>query len=280
MSFENIYYIIMFLFTLYLAFIEINICELQTVRGVRVSSRTVIRRLQENNLASRRVASAPLLLQRHRVERRLFVNQYLHWTLEQWGAVLFTDECRFALWQSDDRDRVWRRRGERYASCTMRDSQPFQRQSIMVWGGINTQARTELIIVQNGSLTAIRYIEEILQEAVVPFAPFIGDNFVLMQDNARPHVARIVRHYLEDVGITTMNWPARYPDMNPIENLWDMLKRRLRQLPSPPTNVHQLQTAVRELWDAISQDEIQSLIHSMPRRLEALRRARGGNTRY
>lgn len=86
-------------------------------------------------------------------------------------------------------------------------------------------------------MTARRYIEEILQEAVVPFAPFIGDNFVLMQDNARPHVARIVTHYLEDVSITTMNWPARSPDMNPIENLWDMLKRHLRQLPSPPTNV-------------------------------------------
>lgn len=106
--------------------------ELQTVRNVRVSSRTVIRRLQKNNLVSRRLASGPLLLERHRVERRLFVNQYLHWTLEQWGAVLFTDECRFALWQSDDRDRVWRRPGERYASCTMRESQPFQRQPIMV----------------------------------------------------------------------------------------------------------------------------------------------------
>lgn len=47
-----------------------------------------------------------------------------------------------------------------------------------------------------------------------------------------------------------------------------------------PNKCYQLQTAVGELWDAVSQDEIQSLIYSMPRRLEAIRRARGGNTQY
>lgn len=201
-------------------------------------------------------------------------------TLEQWGTVLFTDECRFGLWRSDDRDRVWRRTGERFAPCAMRESQPFQRHSVMVWGGINAHARTELTVIENGSLTALRYIEEILLPNVVTFAPFIGENFVLMHDNARPHVAGVVTQFLEEVGITTMNWPARSPDMNPIEHLWDIIKRRIRRRSPPPTNVEQLKTMLFEEWDSVSQDDIQRLIHSMPRRIEALRKARGGNTRY
>uniref|UniRef100_T1I3P0 DDE_3 domain-containing protein n=1 Tax=Rhodnius prolixus TaxID=13249 RepID=T1I3P0_RHOPR len=77
-----------------------------------------------------------------------------------------------------------------------------------------------------GALTARRYIEEVLLEAVIPLAPFIGDQFILMQDNARPHTARIVTEYLEQVGITVLDWPARTPDMNHLEHLWDNLGRK------------------------------------------------------
>ena len=63
----------------------------------------------------------------------------------------------------------------------------------------------------------------------MPFAPFIGDGFRLMQDNARPHVARCVQQYLEEVPIQTLVWPARSPDLNPIENVWDIMGRNVRR---------------------------------------------------
>ena len=62
----------------------------------------------------------------------------------------------------------------------------------MVWGGINVMARTELVCIDHGTLNSQRYIEEILMNHVMPFAPFIGQNFMLMQDNARPHTVRCV----------------------------------------------------------------------------------------
>lgn len=75
----------------------------------------------------------------------------------------------------------------------------------MVWGGISYEARTVPVVIVRGSLTAARYVEEIFEEHVLPFAPFIGENFLLMHDNARVHVARIVTQYFREyLGIETL----------------------------------------------------------------------------
>nr|CAH7751644.1 unnamed protein product [Callosobruchus chinensis] len=65
----------------------------------------------------------------------------------------------------------------------------------MVPAEISLETRTELYIFPGGSLTALRYIDEILQDFVVPYVDFIGNNFILLHDNARPHSARITQQY-------------------------------------------------------------------------------------
>nr|CAH7769360.1 unnamed protein product [Callosobruchus chinensis] len=66
----------------------------------------------------------------------------------------------------------------------------------MMWAGISLEARTELYIIPRQALTAVRYIDEILIDFVVPYVDFIGNNFILMHDNARPHTARITQQYI------------------------------------------------------------------------------------
>lgn len=252
--------------------------RLQQVRGVNISERTVRRRLEEANLHCRRPATGPDLTPQHRTARLHYARQHRDWTMQQWECVLFTDESRFCLRSPDGRERVWRRPGERYQPCSFSARTPFRGGSVMVWAGISVTARTELVFIENGSLTAHRYVEEILQEHVMPFAPFIGNNFLLMHDNARPHTARCVEQYINEVGIHVMEWPARSPDLNPIEHVWDNLGRRARH--HFPDTLQDLRMALQDEWERIPQEEMAALIRSVPERLEAVINARGGNTRF
>jgi hypothetical protein len=150
----------------------------------------------------------------------------------------------------------------------------------MIWAGISLEAHTDLVFVENGAMTVHRYILERVESHVVPYAPFIGENFLFMDDNARPYMARIVVRYLEQVGIRLLPWPVNSPDLNPIEHDWDFLAKRVRRRQPRPETLNGLRVPLQEEWAQIPQDYIANLIQSMPNRLRDVIRARGGNTRY
>ena len=85
--------------------------------------------------------------------------------------------------------------------------------SVMVWGGISYDGSTDLYVIRNGSLTGIRYCDEILAPIVRLYTGAIGDDLILMDDNARPHHARIVNEYLQQETIERMDWPAKSLDL-------------------------------------------------------------------
>lgn len=84
-------------------------------------------------------------------------------------------------------------------------------------------------------------MDEISQMHVVPFAPMIENHFLLMQDNARPHI-----DYLVEVNIEKLDWPARSPNLNPIEHAWGFLKRTMKGRHSVPETLNALRIAIVE----------------------------------
>ncbi|GFV45088.1 transposable element Tcb2 transposase [Trichonephila clavipes] len=137
---------------------------------------------------------------------------------------------------------------------------------VLVHGGISIDGRTGLYIIRDGPLTALRYRDEILRPIVVPYAAAIGDDFILMDDNCRPHRANLVEDFLFEEEIVQMEWPACSPDMNPIEHVWDALGRRVAGRQLHPQTLQELEKALLEEWNRIPQLVINSLIDSMPQR--------------
>ncbi|CDQ93228.1 unnamed protein product [Oncorhynchus mykiss] len=139
----------------------------------------------------------------------------------------------------------------------------------MVWGGASQHHRTELVVIA-GNLNAGRH---------PPPSPFLQahPDMTLQHDNATSHTACSVRDFLQDRNVSVLPWPAKSPDLNPIEHVWDLLDRRVRARAIPPRNVWELAGALVEEWGNISQQEPANLVQ---RRCTAVLNAAGGHTTY
>ncbi|GFW81545.1 transposable element Tcb2 transposase [Trichonephila clavipes] len=151
---------------------------------------------------------------------------------------------------------------------------------ILVWAGISLGGHTDLHVFHGGTVTGLRYRDEILDPYVRPYAATIGNDFILMDDNARPHRARIVEEYLEDHGLERIEWPARSPDLNPIEHLWEYLGREVAALNPPPRSLHELKQGLLCVWFSLPIPVSDNLINSMGNRCRQCIQVRDGHIPY
>lgn len=258
--------------------VDINMSLADT--GVTVSHRTVRRRLVKAGLRARIPRKKPFLNTAQRLKRLKWAKQHVIWTSEQWSRVLWSDETRISIFGSNGVRYVRRRPGEDYLpECTTATMKhPL---SIMVWGCMSRDHVGRLQVLE-GTVNADKYIKDVLQTKVLTSAGDIfgdGASFVFQQDGAPCHTAKKCLAWFRQNKVELLEWPGNSPDLNPIENLWARLKKAVAA--KRASNKRELIEAVISSWyHIISPADLHQLVDSMPRRCQAVIKAKGYPTRY
>ena len=100
-----------------------------------------------------------------------------------------------------------------------------------------------------------------------------------MLDGAPAHTPKLIKEWFEFVAVDYIqDWPGNCPDFNPIENLWGLIKRRLRGCDT--TTLPKLVKEIQDIWDNLEPTMLQRLAESVPRRLESCLKRKGLPTKY
>ncbi|GFT95591.1 transposable element Tcb1 transposase [Trichonephila clavipes] len=151
-------------------------------------------------------------------------------------------ESRFSLSSDSHRILIWREGSHNHPSNII-ERDRYGGNGVLVWGGIMLGSRTDLHIFDAGSVNGTHYCNEILLPYVRLFRGAMGLQFLFMDDNAPCHRTVAAEQLLESEDIERMDWPARSPDLNPIEHVWDFLGRRLAARTLPPVTIRELRLA-------------------------------------
>lgn len=210
----------------------------------------------------------PALKPEHELKRLEWARKHIHWTTE-WVNVVFSDEKKFNLDGPDGFAYYWHdlRKEPQY-----RFSRNFGGGSLMIWGAFSMHGKTPLAKISTRMNSAM-YLE-VLEDCLIPFSEeFLDEEFIFQQDNAAIHVSRESKAWFEAKKIELLDWPARSPDLNPIENLWGIMARRVYENGRQFATVQELEVAIRNVWREIRVELLETLVNSMPNRLfEVVRR--------
>ncbi len=247
-----------------------------------ISEHTTRRTLKQMDYSSRRPHRVPLLSAKNRKRRQQFTQDHQNWTIEDWKNIAWSDESRFLLQHSDGRVRIWHKEHESMDSSCLVSTVQAGGGGVMVWGIFSWHTLGPLVPIEH-RLNATPYLS-IVADHVHPFMTTVypSSDGYFQQDNAPCHKAQIISDWFleHDNEFTLLKWPPQSPDRNPIEQLWDVVEREIHIMDVQPTNLQQLCDAIMSIWTKISEECFQHLVESMPRRIKAVLKEKGGSTRY
>lgn len=251
-----------------------------------VSVITVRRRLREAGLIAKRVVKRPALKKEHIKGRLQFVKKYKEWTEDDWAMVVWSDESKINRICSDGVRWVWDDAPGRITTRSVQGTVKFGGGSVIVWSCMSWHGPGYIAMIDEtlDSQLYIQILQEELQMSIEEWG-MAKDELVFQHDNDPKHTAKATRAYLESVNMTEaegtlLYWPAQSPDLNPIEHMWAYLKKQLGKYQTRPKSCKELWQRISVEWYKIPVEYCRDLIRSMPKRLAAVHRAKGRQTRY
>lgn len=236
--------------------------------GFPASDRTAQRRIvQCSNLKNRAAAPKPFLKATHKEQRIGFALEHLGENEDFWENVIFSDEKTFQSYHNG-RIRVFRPPSSRYHEKYTQKIKNEGRFSVNVWAWISARGPGVCWNI-GGSLNTNRYLN-ILENVLLPSAAnvFEQNNFIFQQDNCPVHTARVVQEWFTENNITCLPWCSRSPDLNPIENVWGLMVKKMYSVNFRPQNENELWEKIENTWADLTAEYTRNLVLSMPRRLQ------------
>ena len=244
-----------------------------------ISENTLRRHLHEIGFYGRVGVRKPFISEANRKKRLNWAKERQLWK-DEWDGVIWSDESKFELFRGDGRRWVWRQPHEKYDVDCLIPTVKSGQESLMIWGCFTKNGVGPLVRL-NGRITSKEYID-VLNGHLIPYINNLEnkENVIFQEDNAPIHTARIVKDWKRENDITNLPWPAQNPDLNPIENLWGILERKIQTHKPLPKNKEELWQILQEDWLKIDNHTIQNLIDSMPHRVAAVIENIGNPTKY
>ena len=258
---------------------SIEICnDFNECHGKEISKSTVRRILSRNGLKSFIAKKKPLLTKKMANKRMDFCKKYGNEKEDFWSRVIFTDESTISINPGFAMQRVRRYSiSDPYVPKYIRPTikHPI---SVMVWGSMCSSGIGNLYICEK-YMNAEEYVK-VLESNFFQSANMYGLKEPILQDDSAPcHRAKKVQDFKINNGIVSLDWPGNSPDLNPIENLWTLVKRKVAKRIC--RNKIELVNAIKKVWnEEITSDVCYNLVHSMKRRIQKCKKVKGFITKY
>lgn len=241
--------------------------------GIKISRQTLQRTLHRNGLKGCRPRKTPLLTKKHLKSRLVFAKTHVDFPNSFFSKILWTDETKIELFGHMDVAYVWRKKDEAHNPKNTIPTVKHGGGNLMFWGSFSASGPGSLVKV-NGIMKKEQYLE-IIKDNIRQDAEklALGPDWILQQDNDPKHTAKIVKKWFEDSHINVLEWPSQSPDLNPIENLWRVLKIEVKK--RKPKNLKELEQYAKEEWSKISVDTCRNLVDHYPKRLQQVIKSNG-----
>ena len=256
--------------------------ELKMSTDTTVSAETVRCTLKGAGMKAVVKKKKPQLLPRHIHQRLDFAKRHQYWTVDDWKRVIWSDETKINRLGSDGRKWIWKKKGDnRLTDRHVQGTVKFGGGNLMIWGCMSAEGVGYTCRIDY-RMDAKVYMD-ILDDYLLPTIDYYDlekDNIIFQQDNDSKHTSKAAQKWFENNEIEVLEWPAQSPDLSPIEHLWEYLERRLAAYKTEPKGMLELWERIEIEWDKIPLEVCMNLIESMPRRIAAVLKAKGGYTRY
>lgn len=249
---------------------------------ISASPSTIRRALRNAGLGAFVRPKKPFLSKKNIKARLAWAKAHINWTMSDWARVIWSDETKIDRFGSDGKYYSWKRDHERLLPRHVRQTVKHGGGNIKLWSCITWEGPGYIVKIDD-VLDKDLYLS-ILQDDLKQTVEEYGINpakMVFQHDNDPKHTAKIIKEWLSSQQFSVMEWPAQSPDLNPIENMWSALKRRLyRDYDTPPSGMIEHWERIHETWYKITKTDCQKVIKSMPERCRAVIKAKGYWTEY